>query len=60
MKKRYVILNIGCDDETTAEFIFTEKQAEFLGIVFESLNKHSEYVCMPRIYIEEVKEKKDE
>lgn len=60
MKKRYVINNIGCDDETTAEFIFTEKQAEFLGIVFEALNKHSEYRCMPRIYIEEVKEKKDE
>ena len=60
MKKRYVIDNFGCDDYTSAEFIFTEKQAEFLGIVFEALNKHSTYGCMPKIYIDEVKEKKDE
>jgi hypothetical protein len=60
MKKRYVVLNIGCDDETSADFIFTKKQAEFLGIVFEALNKHSTYGCMPKIYINEVEEKKDE
>ncbi len=52
---KYIIRNIGCDDETEGEFEFTEEQFEFLNKVFEELNKNSTYGCMPTIYIEEKK-----
>jgi hypothetical protein len=58
--KRYVIDNVGCDDETIGEFEFTEGQYEFLCRVFEELNKNSTYGCMPKIYIHSIdKEKED-
>lgn len=54
MKKKYFIENIGCDDETIAEFEFTQEEFEFLKNVFAELNTHSEYNCMPNIYIKEI------
>ena len=51
--KKYVINNIGCDDETICYFEFTEEQFKFLNDVFTELNKNSKYGCMPKIYIEE-------
>jgi transcriptional regulator NrdR family protein len=49
--KKYKINNVGCDDETEGVFEFTEDQAAFLDKVFTELNEHSEYQCMPTIYI---------
>lgn len=54
MKKKYVIDNVGCDDETIAEFEFTQEEFEFLKKVFDELNTHSKYGCMPTIHIKEV------
>lgn len=54
MKELYHISNEGCDDSTEANFYFTAEQAEFLKTVFEELNTHSEYGCMPEIYIGKV------
>ena len=56
MMKKYKIKNVGCDDLTECIFVFTEEQAAFLRKVFEELNEHSEYQCMPTIYIEAVEE----
>ena len=52
--KKYLIENVGCDDVTEGVFEFTEEQATFLEKVFTELNEHSEYGCMPTIYIKEV------
>lgn len=54
MKKKYFIDNVGCDDETIAEFEFTQEEFEFLKKVFDELNTHSEYNCMPSIFIKEI------
>ena len=54
MKKKYFIDNVGCDDETIAEFEFTQEEFEFLKKVFDELNTHSEYGCMPTIHIKEI------
>lgn len=51
---KYIIDNVGCDDETVAEFEFTKEEFEFLKKVFEELNTHSEYHCMPKIHIKEI------
>ena len=53
---KYIINNVGCDDETTGVFEFTEKEYRFLYRVFGELNERSFYGCMPKIYIEPVKE----
>lgn len=50
--EKFIITNIGCDDETTGIFEFTEEQYVFLKNTFEKLNKNSTYGCMPKIYIE--------
>lgn len=57
-KKKYNIINIGCDDETEGIFELTEEQAEFLQKVFTELNKNSSYGCMPKIYIKEDNDEK--
>ena len=49
--KKYEICNLGCDDETTGIFEFTEEQFNFLNSVFTELNKISTYGCMPTIHI---------
>jgi hypothetical protein len=54
MKKKYFIDNVGCDDETIAEFEFTQEEFEFLKKVFDELNTHSECGCMPTIHIKEL------
>lgn len=54
-KKKYAIVNIGCDVETQGIFEFTEEQFEFLNDVFTELNTHSAYQCMPSIFIDQVK-----
>ena len=54
----YQIRNIGCDDTTVCSFELTEAQYEFLKSVFEKLNKHSSYACMPVIKIYPVQEEK--
>lgn len=56
--KEYQIRNIGCDDTTVGSFELTEDQYEFLKSVFEKLNKHSYYACMPTIEIYPVQEEK--
>ena len=50
--EKFIVTNIGCDDETTGIFEFTEEQYVFLKKTFEELNKNSTYGCMPQIYIE--------
>ena len=58
--KKYKIENSGCDDVTIDVFELTDEQYEFLKSIFEKLNKQSEYVCMPKIYIEPYIEPEDE
>ena len=57
MMKKYEINNLGCDDETTGVFEFTEEQFEFLKEVFTELNKFSTYSCMPTIDIYPIEDK---
>jgi hypothetical protein len=54
--KMYKICNVGCHDETECVFAFTDEQAEFLDTVFTELNQHSDYGCMPTIYIKSVEQ----
>lgn len=58
--KKYKIENSGCDDVTIDIFELTDEQYEFLRSIFEKLNQKSEYVCMPKIYIEPYIEPEDE
>lgn len=52
----YFIQNVGCDDETSGVLHLSEDELKFLLAVFYNLNKNSEYSCMPKIYIAEVRE----
>ena len=54
--KKYKISNYGCDDTTVDFFELADDQYEFLRSIFEKLNKQSEYVCMPTIYVEPYEE----
>lgn len=56
--KLYFIKNIGCDDETCGLVELTESELSLLVLlvkIFHNLNKNSQYTCMPRIHIAEVK-----
>lgn len=55
-KTEYNISLVGCDDETCFTMALTEEQAEIVKLVAEKANETSQYSCMPRMYIDEVKE----
>ena len=54
--KKYRICNVGCDDETNGDFMLTKTEYLYLKKIFDELNKNSSYGCMPKIYIEELRE----
>lgn len=54
-KKRYVITLNGCDDDTIFEMFLDDDDYNLLKRVSEVANATSEYGCMPRMYVEEVK-----
>lgn len=53
---KYRIVNVGCDDQTVGEFDLAQEQFGFLQNIFDELNTHSDYVCMPKIYIQKLKD----
>ena len=56
--KKYIIKNIGCDDETEFEIKLTDKQLEFVIKLFEKNNEIAYCVCTPHLYIYEYDENK--
>ena len=59
-KKTYVITLEGCDDETVFKMDLTESEAILLEKVAAKANETSTYGCMPRMYIEEDEENKED
>lgn len=55
-KKRYKITLNGCDDDTVFDMFLDEDEYKLLERVSEVANATSEYCCMPRMYVEEVKD----
>lgn len=51
MKKKYVVCNVGCDDETYAIVSLTEEEYLFLNKTFKYISKHSNCSCQPKIFI---------
>lgn len=58
--KTYKIKLEGCDDETEFDMQLTEEEFNLLKRVSEKANETSTYRCMPRMYIMEVTDGKDE
>ena len=52
MKMRIIL--VGCDDSTAVEMDVTPEELEFLENLQREVNDTSEYVCMPRLDLEEV------
>ena len=59
-QKTFVITLEGCDDETVFKMDLTESEAILLEKVAAKANETSTYGCMPRMYIEEDEESKEE
>ena len=59
-QKTYVITLEGCDDETVFKMDLTEGEAILLEKVAKKANETSTYGCMPRMYIEEDEESKED
>ena len=59
-KKTYVITLEGCDDETVFKMDLTEGEAILLEKVAAKANGTSTYGCMPRMYVEECGERKED
>ena len=59
-KKTYVITLEGCDDETVFKMDLTEREAILLEKVSAKANETSTYGCMPRMYVEEDEESKED
>lgn len=51
MKNQYVVCNVGCDDETYAIISLTQKEYELFRKTFMYINKHSDCICKPKIFI---------
>lgn len=52
---KHTICLVGCDDSTEFEMDMTEEQLIFLKKVAIKANNTSEYNCMPRLFIDDVK-----
>ncbi len=53
MKKKYIILVEGCDDDTIIEKDLTLNEFKLIQSVAKEITKTSNYQCMPRMYIKE-------
>jgi hypothetical protein len=53
MKKKYIILVEGCDDETIIEKDLTIDEFKLIQSVAKEITEASKYICMPRMYIKE-------
>ena len=49
--KKYIIKNIGCDDETEFEIELTDEQLEFIIKLFDKNNIIADGGCQPELYI---------
>ena len=49
--KKYIIRNVGCDDETEFEIELTDEQLEFIIKLFDKNNKIADCGCQPKLYI---------
>lgn len=56
MKKKYRISVHGCDDSTIIEKELTEDELKTIQSVAAEVTESSEYVCMPTMRIEELKQ----
>ena len=54
MKKKYRISVHGCDDSTTIVKELTEQEFKLIKSVADEVTETSEYLCMPRMVIEEL------
>jgi len=57
MRKKYIILVEGCDDDTIIEKDLTLDEFKLIQSVSNEITEASQYQCMPRMYIKE-KDKK--
>lgn len=58
MKKKYRISVHGCDDSTIIIKELTEQEFKIIREVAREITKTSEYICMPTMYIEELRNEK--
>lgn len=49
--KKYIIRNVGCDDETKFEIELTNEQLEFTIKLFDKNNIVADEICKPKLYI---------
>lgn len=49
--KKYIIRNVGCDDETEFEIELTDEQLEFIIKLFDKNNIVADEGCQPELYI---------
>ena len=49
--KKYIIRNVGCDDETEFEIELTDEQLEFIIKLFDKNNIIADGGCQPELYI---------
>lgn len=49
--KKYIIRNVGCDDETEFEIELTDEQLEFITKLFDKNNIAADGSCQPELYI---------
>lgn len=49
--KKYIIRNVGCDDETEFEIELTNEQLEFTIKLFDKNNIVADEICKPELYI---------
>ena len=53
MRKKYIILVEGCDDDTIIEKDLTLAEFKLIQSVSNEITEASQYQCMPRMYIKE-------
>ena len=54
MKKKYIIIVEGCDDETIIEKDLTIDEFKLIQSVAKEITETSEYICMPIMEIKEL------
>ena len=60
MTKKYHIRVQGCDDKTEIDMDLTDAQAAIIKLMAERVTETSESGCMPRIYVTDMEEAKDD
>lgn len=55
MKKKYMIIVEGCDDETIIEKDLTIDEFKLIESIAKEITETSKYICMPIMYIKEIK-----